>query len=146
LYQKALSCIAGGFGIGAHAYLRCVVEKRADLLLDQIDKVLAEDPDAALHADLDAARQAPAASERLKLAAKALPSVLRPGGSNPLGLLYGALSATLHGETEEADALKQAVAICEAFEFIMIKSADHVADAVKFKKSMTTMAAGKTQK
>ena len=146
LYQKALSCISNGFGIGAHAYMRCVVEKRTDLLLDQIEKVLTEDADDALLGELNAARAADAASERIKLAAKALPPVLRPGGTNPLGLLYGALSATLHGETEESEALEQARVICQMFEFLMMKSAEHIEDAVKFKKTVTAMAAGRSPK
>jgi hypothetical protein len=48
LYRKALACLSHGFGIGAYAYLRRIVEARTDDLLDRIQKVLEAEGDSEL--------------------------------------------------------------------------------------------------
>lgn len=93
-----------GFGIGAFAYYRRVIEAKRDAMIDEIIKVaerLQAPQDAVNH--LKAARterQFDRAVEKVQLG---LPDVLRlPGGHNPLKLLHSALSEGLHAESDEA--------------------------------------------
>jgi hypothetical protein len=60
-----------------------------------------------------------------------------------LGLLYGATSATLHGDTPEKDALAKASTIRDMFEYLIVNGARHLEDAAKFQKHITDMASAK---
>jgi hypothetical protein len=135
-YKKALACLGEGFGLGACAYLRRIIENRTNALLDRIADVVAADGDEATKARIDGAMKSPYASDRLKVAAEVLPSWLRPGGANPLAILFGAFSDELHSGTREEDALTRAQDLCKAFEFLVTRMTEHLADAQRFRESV----------
>lgn len=101
-YKKALVCRNSGFGIGAMAYLRRVVDEKTDELID----VMAElsrtynATDGEIEKLLNAKTQT-RYDQKLEVAAELIPSALRPGGVNPLGQLYKHTSIGLHGKTDD---------------------------------------------
>ncbi len=131
-YRKALGCYAGGFGLGAHAYLRRIIENRTSDILDRIEEAARIDGDEETRAKLELARKGTRESDRLRLAANALPSWLRPGGTNPLAILYGAYSDELHNSESEETALERARTLMKAFEFLVVRVAEHFADFKEF--------------
>jgi len=117
LYRKGLTSIAHGFGIGAQAYFRRVLEESCNVILE----MFAQEAKAA--GDLDAETRIRDAmtnrqmDERLKEAARALPSSLRPGNANPLKFLYDHYSRGIH-RMEESDCLDAAQRLDWAMTYI----------------------------
>jgi hypothetical protein len=71
------------------------------LLLDERSKDLSEEARAPFVAAREVAEQRGNMSAIFELVKAALPEELRPGGANPLAVMYGQLSDGLHGQTEE---------------------------------------------
>jgi hypothetical protein len=101
-YKKALISRNNGYGIGALAYLRRVVDEKTDELIDVMAELastytVSKDEIAALLKAKEEFRY----ETKLEKAAPLIPSALRPGGVNPLGQLYGLASMGLHGKSDE---------------------------------------------
>ena len=102
-YRKALTSRNEGYGIAAVAYFRRVVEDKTNELID----IVAEAAEA--HSvPADEVKKIRAAENRgrpqedkLKVAAEAIPEVLKPDGANPFQAMYGILSAGIHTQSEE---------------------------------------------
>ena len=88
IFKKGLTSLGHGFGLGALAYFRRVVEEASVELINLFaDKAKAEgDVDA--EQAIRAAMQSHRMEDRLKAASDALPASLRPSGANPLAVLY----------------------------------------------------------
>ena len=71
LYEKGLMCLNFGFGVGAFAYFRRVVEETVDDMLDLLVQSAPDDQE--LRAKVEEARKATAASQRLELVKDAVP-------------------------------------------------------------------------
>lgn len=103
LFLKGRQCENLGYGIGAFAYYRRVVENHKNDLFDQIIKVcetLRTDQD--LIADLNAAKAEISFAKSMQRIKSALPQGLLINGHSPLEALHGALSVGLHDESDEA--------------------------------------------
>lgn len=101
-YKKALICRNIGYGIGAMAYLRRVVDEKTDELIDVMAD-LSQTYNASneeIQQLLDAKSES-RYSQKLQVAAELIPLALRPGGINPLGQLYKYTSIGLHGKTDD---------------------------------------------
>jgi hypothetical protein len=100
-YKKGLTCEAHGYGIGAYAYYRRIIENIIDDLLmmigDLLNGVEREKFDDALK-DIQASI---VASEKIALVKDLLPSSLRPDGMNPLSILHDDLSEGIHSLRDE---------------------------------------------
>jgi hypothetical protein len=100
-YKKGLINESQGYGIGAFAYYRRIVEEIIGELLDEIGDLIKEQPD---HADylakLATVKDSKSAEKRIEVVKDLLPSVLRQRGINPLGELHDALSRGLHAESD----------------------------------------------
>lgn len=117
LLKRGLTCLGQGYGIGAAAYFRRVVENEVDALLDLAEEAADLASDDAAKKAIAEARQSHNATERLKIAADVVPESLKPGGMNPLAVLYGHLSRPLHSASED-EALEDASEIFEALSYL----------------------------
>jgi hypothetical protein len=100
-----------GFGIGAFAYYRRLVEDLKNKLIDEIIKTCRKIPTAENFISiLEKAREEPQFSKAIKEIGEAIPDALRIEGHNPLTLLHQALSRDLHSASDE-DCLQAASAI-----------------------------------
>jgi len=110
-YEKAEKCLAHGFGIGAFAYLRRILEDNIAKLLDLIEKDADKygNNESVLQALNDLRKESPM-SDKIKIANNALPDYLKPNGANPLGKLYGSLSDGVHS-LDDNDCLQRSIAI-----------------------------------
>lgn len=120
--------MAEGFGLGAVAYFRRVIEDRAGDILDRLRRVAELEGDAEAVAKIDAAKESHSVSDRLKLAVDAVPKALRPAGMNPLGILYGAFSEELHASESDEAALETAQQLQAALDVLVRKLVEHDED------------------
>ncbi|NUF17355.1 hypothetical protein HUN18_17105, partial [Acinetobacter lactucae] len=121
-YNKAVICIAHGYGVAAFAYMRRVVENNINSLLDLISE--SEDSDPVIkEAILELRKEAPM-SEKIKLANKALPAYLKPDGLNPLGTIYKVLSEGVHS-LADSECLDKANALQSCIEYLISELATH---------------------
>jgi hypothetical protein len=110
-YKKGLVCESQGYGIGAFAYFRRIVENVIAGLLRQVEELIAEDGEREkYHSALENLKDSHSAEGRIQAVKDMLPASLRRGGINPLDIIYSALSSGLHAETDEA-CLDQAVLV-----------------------------------
>lgn len=132
VYKKGLICESQGYGIGAYAYYRRIIEDIIDKLLDMIPDLLSgNDREMYLHA-LEQTKQEINASDKIALVKDLLPISLRPGGINPLNALYQALSEGLHAETDE-----DCMALAEDIRLVLIYLVEQVAIARESSKNFT---------
>ena len=100
-YKKGLICEGQGYGIGAYAYYRRIVEQIIDRLLNEIDDLLEAGDKAKYEEALGEVRKDNRAQVKIALVKDLLPQSLRPEGMNPLDILHQALSEGLHQESDE---------------------------------------------
>jgi len=101
VYKKGLMSESHGFGIGAFAYYRRVVENVIDALLKDIEALFPVQERATYEAALAQVAKTHVTERKIELVKDLLPSTLRPDGMNPLGALHSALSEGLHAQTDE---------------------------------------------
>lgn len=113
-FKRGLICENQGYGIGAFAYYRRIVEQIIDALLDDVYALLEPDAKEKYKETLQKAKASKVAEEKIKIAKEILPDSLRPGGVNPLDTIYDALSDGIHDGTDAhcldlADAVRQSI-------------------------------------
>lgn len=121
-YNKAVTCMANGYGVAAFAYMRRIVESNINDLLDMIgeDDMINDDIKDAL-VKLKAASPM---SSKIAIANKALPDYLLIDGHNLLGTMYKVLSDGVHTLTDQ-ECLKRAKAVQNCLEFLISGLAAH---------------------
>lgn len=126
LYRKGLISRHQGYGLGAVAYLRRVIEDTIDEMIDALLQAMRETAsDEGAIAKVEEAKSSRAVEDKIKAVVDLVPNHLRPGGVNPFGLLYGLLSTGLHDLTEEA-CLEIADGIVKVFDHIFVEMGAHV--------------------
>lgn len=100
-YKKGLICESQGYGIGAYAYYRRVVEEVIDELLDSILDLIEDKEKDKYKQALEKTKKTRVAQEKIDLVKDLLPTSLRPSGMNPLSVLHDCLSEGLHGKSDE---------------------------------------------
>ena len=120
-YTKALDCRNFNYGLGAVTYLRRIVEKRINDLLDLLAEVAQHESsgeDALTR--IWEAKTSPRAEDRLEIANTLLPERLKAGGCNPLSYIYDITSDAIHRKSEEEciDAFDKARS---AFEYLFVQ-------------------------
>ena len=117
-FKKGFICEAQGFGIGAYAYYRRIVEAIIDELLSTIEDLIeAKEKDRYKEA-LARVRTTRQTDEKIKLVKDLLPESLKPEGYNPLGVLHHALSEGIH-ELSEDECLHRATSIRTVMTFLI---------------------------
>lgn len=119
LYQKALRNMAEGYGIGACAYLRRLIEKHINPLLQLLYEVKKDQ--GASEGELAKIQEAISSKNfttKTEFAAEIAPTSIIVGGHNPLKEIHERLSVGLHALDEEA-ANDYALKIRNALEFII---------------------------
>ncbi len=125
-YKNGLINEGHGFGIGAFAYYRRIVEVMIDeLLADILELIPSDDKQHQEYREaLERAKDDHRADVKIAQVKDLIPAVLRPGGANPLKELHSALSAGLHGHTDE-ECLDLADHIRVSLKFLIERSRSH---------------------
>lgn len=101
-FRKGLVCESQGYGIGAFAYYRRISEDIIDDLLDSITDLIEEENKLKYTEALEKTKKTRVTQEKIELVKDLLPSILKPNGMNPLGVLHSELSEGIHALTDEA--------------------------------------------
>ncbi len=118
--------------MGALAYFRRVVEDATLQVIDLFADTAAADGNSEVETTIRAAKESGRTEDRLKLASEALPEGLRPGGANPLAVLYSHYSRGIHGLTD-VECLEVARELHFALEYIFKNWRLQMQEAAKFK-------------
>ncbi|MGA2620869.1 MAG: restriction endonuclease [Thermoguttaceae bacterium] len=116
LYKRGTICESQGYGIGAFAYYRRIVEDTIDQLLADVADLIEPQEREKYKAALEAVGATIVAEKKIEVVKDMLPSVLRPGGINPLQTLHDALSVGIHALDEDeclalAEGIRQSLAM-----------------------------------
>ncbi len=101
-FRKGLVCEAQGYGIGAFAYYRRITEEIIDELLDSIFDLIDIEHQVEYKKALKKTKTTRVTQDKIDLVKDLLPSILKPNGTNPLGVLHSQLSEGLHAESDKA--------------------------------------------
>jgi len=148
-FHKGRRSESQGLGVGAFAYYRRVVENQKNRLIDEIIKVSKTlGAQAAVIANLEAARKETQFKKAVEIIKEGIPDALRISGQNPLSLLHTALSDGLHEQSDE-ECLARAAAIrlvlADLSERIVEVLKDHKELDVAVSKLMQIQTAAKTR-
>jgi hypothetical protein len=132
LYRKAITCRNEGYGLGAVAYFRRVVEDKTNELID----VVADAAEAHSVPGPDVEKIRTAKNERtyedkLSVAAHAIPEVLKPHGANPFQAMHDILSVGIHTKSEE-ECLQIADDTRDIFDYLFDRLRTEIADRTSF--------------
>ena len=134
-YKKGLINESQGYGIGAFAYYRRVVEEIIDDLLTEIGDLLAGEEHKEYLSALEKVRQSRVAQDKIAFVKDLLPPILRPDNRNPLSILHSELSGGLHGRDDE-ECIRSAATVREVLEFLVRGMSARKAEASRFTESM----------
>lgn len=132
IFKKGLTSLAHGFGLGALAYFRRVVEDASSQVIDLFADTAAADGNMEAEKSIREAKKSGHTDDRLKLAAEALPESLRPGGANPMAVLYDHYSRGIHGFSDE-ECLEVARELHFALDYIFRNWRLQMQEAAKFR-------------
>lgn len=135
-YNKAVVCLANGYGAGAFVYFRRIVEKNIDHLLDMIKEVV--DIDSPLAEKISELKNTSPMSDKISIANHALPDHLIPQGFNPLGQIYGLLSDGVH-TLEDEQCLDKANDLQACLEYLISELAAHKKNQEDFKSRLSLL-------
>lgn len=134
-FRKGLVCESQGYGIGAFAYYRRITEDIIDELLDSISDLIEEDNRSKYLEALEETKKTRVTQEKIVLIKDLLPSILKPGGMNPLGVLHSELSGGLHSESDE-ECLEKANHVKSILTFLINQVLKSKEEAKNFSDSM----------
>lgn len=137
-YAKGLVCESQAYGIGAFSYYRRVIEDLLEQILSDVEAVLEGKELQDFRAAAKLARGSKRAAEKLDLVKDALPAHLRPGGVNPLGMMYGVLSEGMHSKTDE-ECLDAGQAMRMALSFLVKRISTIREDRDSFAKALGSL-------
>ena len=144
-FRKGLVCESQGYGIGAFAYYRRITEDIIDELLESITELIdTEHRDEYIEA-LEKTKTTRVAQEKINLVKDLLPSILKPNGMNPLGVLHSELSEGLHAESDES-CLENANHIKSILIFLLNQIVQSKESARGFTESMKSLLSKKMNK
>lgn len=102
IYKQGLLCESEGFGIGAFAYYRRIIEGIIDDLLKKINELWKDDSSNKKYMRaLSRIKESHKAEEKIDKVKDLIPQSLRPGGLNPLSQLHSAFSKGIHSKSDE---------------------------------------------
>lgn len=118
-YKRGLISQNYGYGLGALAYMRRVVEEKTNQLIEVVADLAAaqNEPAPVVKALRSAATEKTTYDQKLRIASEAMPASLKPDGANALGALFELISKGLHGGSE-SECLTIADEIRDVFEHV----------------------------
>ncbi|PZX91878.1 hypothetical protein DOS84_18260 [Flavobacterium aquariorum] len=144
-FRKGLVCESQGYGIGAFAYYRRITEEIIDELLDSISELIEEEHKSEYLIALEKAKKTRVTQEKIDIVKDLLPTILKPNGMNPLGVLHSELSEGLHASTDEA-CLENANHIKSILTFLINQIIQSKESAKSFTSSMKSLLEKKSAK
>nr|MBC7613921.1 hypothetical protein [Pseudopedobacter sp.] len=144
-FRKGLVCESQGYGIGAFAYYRRITEQIIDELLDSIADLIDEENKGVYLITLEKTKHTRVTQEKIDLIKDLLPSILRPNGVNPLGVLHSELSEGLHADTDQS-CLENANHIKNILTFLINQIIQSKESAKGFTESMKSILEKKSKK
>jgi hypothetical protein len=144
-FRKGLVCESQGYGIGAFAYYRRITEEIIDELLNSISDLIEAENQAEYQAALEETKKTRVAQEKIDLVKDLLPTILRPSGMNPLGVLHSELSEGLHADSDES-CLENASHIKDILTFLINQIIQSKEASKQFTTSMKTILEKKSKK
>lgn len=144
-FRKGLVCESQGYGVGAFAYYRRITEEIIDELLDSILELIEEEHIAEYKDALEKTKSTRVTQEKIDLIKDLLPTILKPNGMNPLGVLHSELSEGLHAESDEA-CLENANHIKSILTFLINQIIQSKESARGFTESMKSLLDKKSKK
>lgn len=138
-YRRGLECEVAGYGLGASAYYRRVVESIIDKLLDELREMIPQADRENYEAALDSVEKDRRASERIDAVKHLMPESLNlSGGHNPLKLLHSLLSEDLHF-LEEKEILQRSEEMRSLLEYLLIEISEKKNRAVSAKEALAKL-------
>lgn len=138
LYNKGVTSESQGYGIGAYAYYRRIVETVIQKLLNDMIEMVDESQSVEFKQAVEDAKKQTQASEKIRMVKDLLPSSLRPGGMNPLGVLYGTLSDGVH-TLSDSECLDRAQQIRTVLDFLVKQIEQSKEQRTSYIESMTSL-------
>lgn len=132
-YKRGLACVSQSYGIGALGYFRRVLEDTIDTLLDLVEQAARGQEDEDLIEAVGRAKKEKNVAAKLRLVKDVIPPALRPGGVNPLAVLYDEYSKGLHRQSDD-ECLEIALQLRHAFEYLFAHLRQHIRAAEEFGK------------
>lgn len=137
-FRKGLVCESQGYGIGAFSYYRRITEDIIDELLESISELIEEEHKEAYQLALEKTKGTRVTQEKIDLIKDLLPTILKPNGLNPLGVLHSELSEGLHSSSDE-DCLENANHIKSILTFLINQIIQSKESAKSFTSSMKSL-------
>lgn len=144
-FRKGLVCESQGYGIGAFSYYRRITEDIIDELLDSIFDLIEDENRAKYKEALEKTKNTRVTQEKIDLVKDLLPTILKPQGMNPLGVLHSELSEGLHAESDES-CLENANHIKNILTFLINQIIQSKESAKDFTNSMKSILEKKSKK
>lgn len=135
LYQKGLNIEGHGFGVGAFAYYRQIIEKKINDIGDMIKDIIDGEILTKFNAKWDILKNKKEMEPKIEFLKDYLPKHLNPSGYNPLKELYSALSIGLHNQTDD-ECLKKAVIIRTILDYLLVQLVQEKIEKEKFLDSL----------
>lgn len=146
VYKKGLVNESQGYGIGAYSYYRRITEEIIDELLGKIYPLIEGEVNKEKYKEaLQNVKKTRITEEKINLVRELLPNSLRPGGLNPLSILHNALSAGIHGKSDE-ECLKLAEDVRKVLIYLVNEVLNHQKVSVEFTESMRKLLEDKNKK
>jgi hypothetical protein len=145
-YRRALTSRNQGYGLGAVAYLRRVIENKTNELIDVV--IESAQSMGVPIADVEKIRSAKSEKiyeDKIRIAVQALPDAMKPGGVNPLQTLYDLLSIGLHTQSDE-ECVQIADEIREVFDYLFDRLRAEIDDRQRFVAKIQQIAGSRTGK
>jgi len=117
-YRKGLICESQGFGVGAFAYYRQVLEATIDDLLVALADLMSDEERIGYEEALAATGAKQRVADKVKLAKQHMPAIVSPGGLNPIKTLYSELSQGIHTLSDE-ECLESARQVRQVYTFLL---------------------------
>ncbi len=100
-YKKGLICESQGYGIGAYAYYRRIIEDIIDELLNQLTEIIDDENKEDYLEKVEELKGSHNAKNKIAVVKELLPNSLKLEGKNPLGTLYSSLSTGIHNLNDD---------------------------------------------
>jgi hypothetical protein len=127
LFSKGRQAENNGFGLGAFAYYRRVVENQKGRIIRELAKAARRlEAPADVVESLEAAANETRFKDAIEQVKAGLPASLQIGGQNPLTLLHSALSEWMHQHTDE-----ECLQIAADIRVILSELAERISTALK---------------
>lgn len=133
-YEKAVICLANGYGIASFAYMRRIIENNINELLKMLQEdIKSTDTESPLISKLSQLKENTPMKDKIDIANTALPEYLVPSGLNPLGRLYTILSRGIHSDSDET-CLELAKTLQECIKYLISELSSRRKNRESFKK------------